>query len=164
MIATDSLAEIARIAERHPGLRLTIGHLGGRGGITLLQDHAAMTHMPALLALATYSNVAVAATGVPGYSTETYPFSNMHTYLRQVYDAFGPHRMFWGTVISAMPCSWRQCVTMFHRGIAVAWRVRQAAGHARTHKTVEGRFRPFPLCGYAQQLAQVIRSSRQVGQ
>jgi hypothetical protein len=21
--------------------------------------------------------------------------------------------MFWGTVISAMPCSWRQCVTMF---------------------------------------------------
>jgi predicted TIM-barrel fold metal-dependent hydrolase len=31
MIATDSLAEIARIAERHPGLRLTIGHLGGRG-------------------------------------------------------------------------------------------------------------------------------------
>jgi predicted TIM-barrel fold metal-dependent hydrolase len=113
MIATDSLAEIARIAERHPGLRLTIGHLGGRGGITLLQDRAAMPHMPALLALAKYSNVAVAATGVPGYSTEAYPFSNMHTYLRQVYDAFGPRRMFWGTVISAMPCSWRQCVTLF---------------------------------------------------
>jgi predicted TIM-barrel fold metal-dependent hydrolase len=113
MIATDSLAEIARIAERHPGLRLTIGHLGGPGGITLLQDHAAMPHMPALLALAKYSNVAVAATGVPGYSTEAYPFPNMHTYLRQVYDAFGPRRMFWGTVISAMPCSWRQCVTMF---------------------------------------------------
>jgi predicted TIM-barrel fold metal-dependent hydrolase len=113
IIATDSLAEIARIAERHPGLRLTIGHLGGRGGITLLQDHAAMPHMPALLALAKYSNVAVAATGVPGYSTEAYPFPNMHTYLRQVYDAFGSRRMFWGTVISAMPCSWRQCVTMF---------------------------------------------------
>ena len=113
MIATDSLAEIARIAERHPGLRLTIAHLGGRGGLTLLQDDAAMTHMPALLALAKYQNVAVSATGVPGYSTEAYPFPNMQTYLRQVYDAFGPHRMFWGTVISAMPCSWRQCVTMF---------------------------------------------------
>src|SRR5437588_291126 len=31
MLATDSLTEIGRIAERHPGLRLTIDHLGGRG-------------------------------------------------------------------------------------------------------------------------------------
>ena len=54
MLATDSLAEIARIAERHPALRLTIAHLGGRGGLTALQDHAAMTHMPRLLALAKY--------------------------------------------------------------------------------------------------------------
>jgi predicted TIM-barrel fold metal-dependent hydrolase len=113
MIATDSLIEIARIAERHPGLRLTIAHLGGRGGITLLQDHASMTHMSALLTLAKYQNIAVAATGVPGYSTEAYPFPSMHMYLRQVFNAFGPRRMFWGTVISAMPCSWRQCVTMF---------------------------------------------------
>jgi predicted TIM-barrel fold metal-dependent hydrolase len=113
MIATDSLAEIARIAERHPGLPLTIAHLGGRGGIDPLQDHAAMTHMPALLALAKYPNVTVAATGVPGYSTEAYPFPAVQAYLRQVYDTFGPRRMFWGTVISAMPYSWRQCVTMF---------------------------------------------------
>jgi predicted TIM-barrel fold metal-dependent hydrolase len=113
MIATDSFAGIARIAERHPGLRLTIAHLGGRGGITLLQDDAAMTHMPELLTLAKYQNVAVAATGVPGYSTAPYPFPNMHTSLRQVYEAFGARRMFWGTVISAMPCSWRQCATMF---------------------------------------------------
>ena len=28
-------------------------------------------------------------------------------------DAFGPARMFWGTDITKMPCSWRQCVTMF---------------------------------------------------
>ena len=30
-----------------------------------------------------------------------------------VYDAFGPQRMFWGTDITRMPCSWRQCVTLF---------------------------------------------------
>ena len=61
-----------------------------------------MTHMPALLALAKHQNVAVAATGAPGYSAEAYPFQIMQSYLRQIYDAFGPHRMFWGTVISAM--------------------------------------------------------------
>ena len=105
--------ELGRIAERHPGLRLTIDHLGGRGGLTTLKDAAAMTHMPELVALAKFPNVAVKATGAPGYSSEAYPFPAMHTYLRQIYDAFGPHRMFWGTDITKMPCSWRQCVTMF---------------------------------------------------
>ncbi len=32
MLATDSLPHIARITERHPGLRLTIDHLGRREG------------------------------------------------------------------------------------------------------------------------------------
>jgi predicted TIM-barrel fold metal-dependent hydrolase len=113
MLATDSLADIAGIAERHPGLRLTIDHLGGRGGLTTLKDHAAMTHMPALVALAKFPNVAVKATGAPGYSAEAYPYPIMQSYLRQIFDAYGPHRMFWGTDISKMPCSWRQCVTMF---------------------------------------------------
>jgi predicted TIM-barrel fold metal-dependent hydrolase len=113
VLATDSLTELGRIAERHPGLRLTIDHLGGRGGLTTLKDAASMTHMPQLLALAKFPYVAVKATGAPGYSSQAYPFAPMHIYLRQIYDAFGPHRMFWGTDITKMPCSWRQCVTMF---------------------------------------------------
>ena len=112
-LATDSLTQLGRIAERHPGLRLTIDHLGGRGGTTTAKDAAAMTHMPELLALAKFPNVAVKATGVPHYSSEAYPFPGMHVYLRQAYDAFGPQRLFWGTDITKMPCSWRECVTMF---------------------------------------------------
>jgi predicted TIM-barrel fold metal-dependent hydrolase len=112
-LATDSLAVLGRIAERHPGLRLTIDHLGGRGGMTTLKDDAAMTHMPELLALAKLPNVAVKATGAPGYSAEAYPYPTMQKYLRQIFDAFGPHRMFWGTDITKMPCSWRRCATMF---------------------------------------------------
>jgi len=117
MLATDSFADIARIAAHHPGLRLTVDHLGGRGGLTTLKDAAAMTHIPALLALAKFPNVAVKATGAPGYSSERYPFLGMHTYLRQIFDAFGPNRMFWGTDISKMPCSWRECATMFTEGL-----------------------------------------------
>ena len=111
-LATNSLTELGRIAERHSALRLTIDHLGGRGGLTTLKDAGAMVHMPALLALAKFPNVAVKATGAPGYSGEAYPFPAMQTYVRQL-SAFGPHRMFWGTDISKMPCSWGQCVTMF---------------------------------------------------
>ncbi len=113
MLATDSLTAIGGIAARHPGLRLTIDHLGGRGGNTTLKDAASMTHMPELLALAKYPNVAVKATGAPGYASGTYPFPTMHPFLRQIYDAFGPQRMFWGTDISKMQCSWKQCITMF---------------------------------------------------
>ena len=113
MLCTDVLADIGRIAERHPGLKLTIDHLGGRGGTAQDKDAAAMTHIPALLALAKHPNVAVKATGVPHYSSEPYPFPALHPYLKQVFDAFGPDRMFWGTDISKMKPSWRQCVTMF---------------------------------------------------
>jgi predicted TIM-barrel fold metal-dependent hydrolase len=113
LLATDSLALIGGVAERHPGLRITIDHLGGRGGLTPLKDHAAMTHMPDLLALAKHPNVAVKVTGAPGYSAEPYPFPIMQTYVRQIFDAFGPGRTFWGTDITKMPCSWRDCITMF---------------------------------------------------
>ena len=92
------------------GLRLIDDHLG-RAGST--QDAAAFANLPELLALARYPNVAVKATGAPSYSSEPYPYRNIHPYLRQLYDAFGPARLFWGTDITRMPCSWRQCVTLF---------------------------------------------------
>jgi len=113
MLVTDSLVELQKIAERYPELRLTIDHLGGRGGNTTLKDNEAMEHMPNLLKLARYSNVAVKATGAPGYSGEAYPYPIMQGYLEQIYDAFGPHRTFWGTDITKMPCSWTECITMF---------------------------------------------------
>lgn len=113
VLATDELATFGGIAERHPGLRLTIDHLGGRGGNTALKDHAAMAHMPELLGLARLPNIAVKATGAPGYSAESYPYPIMQDYVRQIFDAFGPERVFWGTDISKMPCTWRQCIEMF---------------------------------------------------
>lgn len=113
MLATDSLEYLAGVAQRHPGLRLTIDHLGGRGGTTTLKDDQAMTHMPKLLSLARFENIAVKVTGAPGYSSGPYPFGSMHNYLQQIFDAFGPERTFWGTDITKMPCSWRQCVGMF---------------------------------------------------
>lgn len=113
MLATGSEAAIARIAERYPDLRLTIDHLGGRGGNTTLKDAEAMMHIPDLLALAQYPNIAVKATGLPGYSAEPYPYPIMLGNLRQVTDAFGPERVFWGTDITKMKCTWTECITMF---------------------------------------------------
>ena len=70
-------------------------------------------NLPDVLALAKYPNVAMKATGAPSYSDQPYPFRDIHDQLRQLYDAFGPARWFWGTDITRMPCPWRQCVTPF---------------------------------------------------
>jgi predicted TIM-barrel fold metal-dependent hydrolase len=66
-----------------------------------------------LLAVAKHPNVAVKATGQAGYALDDYPFRSIHQPLRQVFDAFGPRRMFWGTDIARMTCSRRQCITLF---------------------------------------------------
>jgi len=108
--AVNFLPRVGEIAERHPGLRLLVDHLGAVGGA---KDADAFKNLPQLVALAKHPNVAVKATGAPSYSSEPYPFRPVQPYLRQIYDAFGPNRMFWGTDITRMPCPWRQCVTLF---------------------------------------------------
>ena len=104
------LPKVGEVAERHPRLKLIIDHLGRPSGT---KDDAAWANLPEMLALAKHPNVAIKATGAPSYSSEAYPYRNIHGHLRRIYDAFGPERMFWGTDITRMPCSWRQCVTMF---------------------------------------------------
>ena len=66
-----------------------------------------------LAPLAEYPNVAVKATGQPGYAEDAYPCRSFHEHLHRCFDAFGADRMFWGTDITRMPCSWRQCVRVF---------------------------------------------------
>jgi predicted TIM-barrel fold metal-dependent hydrolase len=104
------LPKFREIAERHPQLRLIIDHLGL---IRSAQDDAAFVNLDELLTLAKLPNVAIKATGAPGYSTAPYPFRNIHDGLHRIFDAYGPERFFWGTDITRMPCSYRQCVTMF---------------------------------------------------
>ncbi len=73
----------------------------------------AMGHLDALLALARHPQVAVKATAVPSMSNEAYPFTDTFDVLKAVYDAFGPHRLFWGSDVTRMRCSWTACKTQF---------------------------------------------------
>ena len=104
------LPQFGQIAERHPNLKLIVDHLGL---IRSAQGAAAFANVDELLALAKYPNIAVKATGAPGYSGEAYPFRDIGDGLQRIFDAFGPARFFWGTDLTRMPCSYRQCVTFF---------------------------------------------------
>ncbi len=93
-----------------PNLRLIIDHCGvKRGG----KGREAFAEVDAACALARFPNVALKATGAPCHSLLPYPFHDIHDGLHRLYDAFGPDRFFWGTDITRMPCSWRQCITLF---------------------------------------------------
>lgn len=96
-----------KVAERHPGLRLTIDHLA----LTKGKDEEAFKDLDNVLALARRPNVAVKASCLPHYTTDRYPFKKLDPYIRRVYDAFGPQRMFWGSDLSRLPCTYRQSLT-----------------------------------------------------
>ena len=110
MAGPDLYGHIGLVAERYPGMRLQIDHLGV-GPFSKLPE--AMDHLKQLLALARHPNIAVKATGVPSMATDAYPFASTHPSLRRIFDAFGPRRMFWGTDFTRMRCSWRECITAF---------------------------------------------------
>ena len=100
---------IDRIAEHHPSLRITIDHLAlGRG-----KDEDAFRQFDLLLPLAKRPNISVKVSCMPLYTTDAYPYRWLHPYLHRVYDTFGPQRMFWGSDLSRLECSYRECVTMF---------------------------------------------------
>jgi len=110
IFAPFAVAKIGAIAERHPGLRVIVDHMGlnvqwkGKDlgpGIDVLVNFARM------------KNVGVKASCLPCYVAEPYPFPTLHPQILRVVDAFGPQRIFWGTDLSQMPCSYRQAVTLF---------------------------------------------------
>ena len=106
LLGPGLLQVIGAIAQRHPGLKLIIDHFG--------RPDASWSNLPDLVAAARHRNVALKATGAPSYSAEAYPYRDIHgPYPEALRRATAPSGMFWGTDITRMPCSWRQCVTMF---------------------------------------------------
>ena len=101
---------MSEIAAEHPRLRLVIDHLGLVNGE---KDARAFRDLDLLLALAKHSNVAVKASALPCYTDGPYPFHGLHPYVRRVHAAFGARRMFWGTDLTRLPCSYREGLTMF---------------------------------------------------
>ena len=111
MLVPSRAHEVGEIARRFPDLKLIIDHCAARRGKV---DAEAFEDLDTFLDVARkHPNVAIKATGAPSYSSGPYPFKSVHDPLHRMFDAFGPERMFWGTDITRMPCSWRQCVTLF---------------------------------------------------
>lgn len=100
---------VERIAQRHPMLKLVMDHSGLVDG----KDQDAFREFDKLLALSKFPNVATKVSCFPFFTSQKYPFRNLHPRIRRAFDAFGPRRTFWGSDLSRLPCTYRQGVTLF---------------------------------------------------
>jgi predicted TIM-barrel fold metal-dependent hydrolase len=111
VFAPGSLDAIDAVGRRHPGLPIALDHMGLVTGTT---DEAAFAPVIGQLeALARYPNVAIKLSSAPIYSSAPYPYRTISGYLKRLVAAFGPARCFWGSDITRLSCSWRECVTHF---------------------------------------------------
>jgi L-fuconolactonase len=114
VISAAQMQAISNAAERHPTVNMVVDHLGIPMG---KKDDEAFAHLDHLLALAKRPNIAVKASGLPHYTSDRYPYRRLYPYVRRVYDAFGPKRMFWGSDLTKLPCTYREAISMFNEKI-----------------------------------------------
>lgn len=109
MVAEQDFAQVEKIAAAHPGLPIALDHMGLSHGT----DDEAFAAFDRVLALARLPNVCLKLSCLPHYTKDAYPFAALHPWLHQALEAFGARRLFWGSDLSRLPCSYRQCVSMF---------------------------------------------------
>jgi L-fuconolactonase len=108
--APRNVPKLQEIAERHPGLRMIIDHMGLNSNLRGKSLELAVANT---LKFARLPNAAVKVSALPCYVDEPYPFPSLHPLVRRVVDAFGAQRCFWGTDLSHLPCPYKQVVTLF---------------------------------------------------
>lgn len=106
----DQLDHLARVAQTWPQTKLIVDHLGLYVDVT--DDRVAAKIRP-LIELAKYPNVSVKLSALPCHSTQAYPYHNLHQPIRDVIEAFGARRAYWGTDLTRLRGTYREAVTMF---------------------------------------------------
>lgn len=111
MIFPPNLLPCVRdVAARYPELRLIIDHLAVH---PRTKDRGLDPVLAELVELAEFENVAVKATTLPSMVTEGYPFPSLHARIRKVVAAFGAERVFWGSDLTRLTCSYAEAKTLF---------------------------------------------------
>ena len=83
--------QVEAIARRYPNLKLLLDHMGYPN---LDEDEAAFRP---IVDLARCENVYVKVSDVAGRSRGTFPYADVHPFIRLLVEAFGAARLLWGT-------------------------------------------------------------------
>ena len=102
---------LAPVAQRAKDLRIIVDHSGrfAQGP----KDDAAWEDLPTLLDLARFDNVAVKVSSLPSFSTQPFPFENLHPHIRAIHGAFGSDRMIWGSDVTRLNSTYDENIRLF---------------------------------------------------
>ena len=91
LVDVEQLRMVDQIASDHPDLVMIIDHLG--------RCHSGQQSEfgPALIELARRSNVYVKLSAIHTLSVEKFPFRDMWSIVRMLFEEFGPSRLMWGS-------------------------------------------------------------------
>jgi predicted TIM-barrel fold metal-dependent hydrolase len=93
-IAPRQLPKLAKMVQAHPNVRVVIDHLGQMD----LGVDDPRPDLGLLLEMARYPNVWVKVSELTSVSKSgEYPFTDAYPFVKQVYEAFGPDRLLFGT-------------------------------------------------------------------
>jgi predicted TIM-barrel fold metal-dependent hydrolase len=106
--------ELAPVAQRHPGLTLIVDHFGAHLN---KKGAEAFAMIDQLVALAKFPNVSVKVSSAPSISADPYPFRDIYPFIKQVYEAFGPQRMMWGSDFTRLTSTYPECLAHFREGL-----------------------------------------------
>lgn len=97
VLAHGHLSELHDTLAKYDSLTFVIDHVGLHSPPATPLTPELFDHVPDVLALAQFPNVAVKFTGVPSLSSEPYPFADVWPFAHKLIDAFGVDRLMWGS-------------------------------------------------------------------
>lgn len=93
LIDPHNLPQVAAMCERYPDAPVVVDHLGRVGAAGVIHEAV----VESLCALAQHANVCVKVSGFYVLGAKQPPYVDLVPLIRRVYDAFGPHRLMWGS-------------------------------------------------------------------
>lgn len=109
----DAAFMIQRLLKAYPDLKLSLDHLN----IHSPDENHITTQIKQFSELAHYRNFAVKTSAVPSWSQNSYPFHDTQAYLKPLFNAFGPQRMFWGSDFTRLKVDYLSAVNQFSEAI-----------------------------------------------
>lgn len=108
------LEALEPVLKANPNVRLSLDHLAL--GLDV-KDEAMLPVIEQVIRFARYPNLAVKATCLPSYVSEPFPFPKLQKIVRRLLDAYGPERVFWGSDLTRLTCSYEELITFFHEAL-----------------------------------------------
>jgi predicted TIM-barrel fold metal-dependent hydrolase len=101
----DQLPLLEMVTAALPDLNVVLNHLGffptgftlGSDGLPHIPTDLPAPTLPSVVALARRPNVYVMLSGQYGFSKLPYPYDDLTTTVRALFDSYGPDRMFWAS-------------------------------------------------------------------